>query len=98
MKENVSQTESNSSFQKNIRNISTKQGSVSGATLKAWPFLSIFNFGSKDGQVTTATCECCLLLVSPSDEALCKFLPFPVVAKNCDELTNGKIYKELDVR
>ena len=98
MKENVSQTESNSSFQKNVKNIFTKQQSLSGATLKAWPFPSIFNFGCKDGQVTTATCKYCLLLVSPSDEALCKFLPFPVVAKNYDELTNSKIYKEIDVR
>ena len=78
--------------------MTTKQESVSGATFKAWSFSSIFNFGCKDGQATTATCKCCLLLVCPSGKVLCKFQPLPIVAKNCEELTNGKIYKEIDVR
>ena len=60
----------------------TKQESVSGANFKAWPFSSVFNFGCKDGRVTTATCKYGLLVVSPTDDALCKFLPLPVVAKS----------------
>ena len=82
LKQNVSQTETNWRFQKNVKNISTKQESVSGATFQAWLFSFVFNFGCKDGQVTTATCKYCLSVVSPSDEALCKFLPLPIVAKN----------------
>ena len=40
-------------FEKNVKkNMSTKQESVSGATFKAWPFSSIFNFAFKDGRVT----------------------------------------------
>ena len=62
--------------------MSTKQESVSRATFKAWPFSSIFNFACKDIRVTTATCKYCLLVVSPSDEALCKFLPLPTVTKS----------------
>ena len=62
--------------------MSTKQESVSGATFKAWPFSSIFNFGCKDDRTTAATCKYCQLVVSQSDEALCKFLPLPIVAKN----------------
>ena len=82
MKQNVSETESNWCFCKNVKNMSIKQESVSGATFKAWPFSSIFNFGCKDGQVTAATCKYCQLTVSQSDEALCKFLPISIVAKN----------------
>ena len=52
MEQNVSETESNWHFQKNVKNMSTKQESVSGAAFKAWPFSSIFNFTCKDGQVT----------------------------------------------
>ena len=52
MKENVSETESNLHFWKNVKNMSTKQGSLSGATFKAWPFSSVFNFACKDGRVT----------------------------------------------
>ena len=62
--------------------MSTKQESVSGATFKAWPFSSVFNFACKDVRVTTATCKYCLLVVSPSDEALCKFLQLPIVTKS----------------
>ena len=61
--------------------MSTKQESVSGATFKAWPFSSIFNFGCKDDRTTAATCKYCQLVVSQSDEAFCKFLPIPIVAK-----------------
>ena len=80
LKQNVSQTETNWRFQKNVKNISTKQ--ESGATFQAWLFSFVFNFGCKDGRVTTATCKYCLLVVSSSDEALRKFLPLPIVAKN----------------
>ena len=62
--------------------MSTKQESVSGATFKAWPFSSVFNFGCRDGRVTAATCKYCQLVISQSNEALCKFLPIPIVAKN----------------
>ena len=82
MKQNVTETESNRRFRKNLKNMSTKQESVSGATFKAWPFSSVFNFGFKDGRVTTATYKYCQLVVSQSDEALWKFLPIPIVAKN----------------
>ena len=50
--ETVSETESNQRFRKNVKNMSIKQESVSGATFKAWPFSSVFNFACKDGQVT----------------------------------------------
>ena len=82
MKQNDSETEINQRFWKNVENMSTKQESVSGATFKAWPFSSVFNFACKDVWVTTATCKYCLLVVSPSDEALCKFLPLPTVTKS----------------
>ena len=62
--------------------MSTKQESSSVATFKAWPFSSVFNFGCRDDQVTTATCKYCLLVVSPSYEALGKFLPLTIVAKS----------------
>ena len=62
--------------------MSTKQESVSGATFKTWSFSSVFNFGCKDGRATAATCKYCQLVVSQPDEALCKFLPITVVAKN----------------
>ena len=62
--------------------MSTKQESVSGATFKAWPFSSVFNFACKDVRVTTATCKYCLLVVSPSDEVLCKFPQLPILARN----------------
>ena len=39
-------------FPKKFKNVSTKQLSVSGATFKAWLFLSVFNFACKDSQVT----------------------------------------------
>ena len=39
-------------FPKKFKNVSTKQVSVSGATFKAWLFLSVFNFACKDSQVT----------------------------------------------
>ena len=62
--------------------MSTKQENVSGATFKTWSFSSAFNFGCKDGRATAATCKYCQLVVSQPDEALCKFLAIPVVAKN----------------
>ena len=52
LKQSVSETESNQHFRKNVKNMSTKQESLSGATFKAWPFSSIFNFVCRDGQVT----------------------------------------------
>ena len=82
LKHNVSQTETNRRFQKNVKNMSTRQESVSGATFQAWLFSFVFNFSCKDGRVTTATSKYCLLVASPSDEALCKFLPLPTVVKN----------------
>ena len=81
MKQNVSEIESDWHFCKNVKSMSTKQESVSGATFKAWPFSSIFNFGCKDDRITAATCKYCQLVVSQSDEAFCKFLPIPIVAK-----------------
>ena len=83
MKQNVSETESDWHFCKNVKNMSTKQESVSRATFKAWPLSSIFNFGCKDGWVIAATCKYCQLVVSQSDKAVCKFLVIPIVAKNC---------------
>ena len=50
MKQNVSETESNRRFRKNVENMSTKQESVSETTFKVWPFSSVFNIGCKDGQ------------------------------------------------
>ena len=41
MKQNVSETESNWRFRKTVKNMSTKQVSVSGATFEAWPFSSV---------------------------------------------------------
>ena len=55
--------------------MSTKQESVSDATFKAWPFSSKFNFASKHGQVTTATCKYCPSVVG--------LILLPTVAKSC---------------
>ena len=82
MKQDVTETESKWRVYKNAKNMSTKPESVSGATFKALPFSPVFNFGCKDGQVTAATWKYCQLVVSQSDEALCKFLPIPIVTKN----------------
>ena len=48
LKQNVSQTESNWRFRKNVKNMSTKQESISGATFQAWLFSFVFNFGCKE--------------------------------------------------
>ena len=48
MEYNVSETESNSCFQKKCENMSTKQESVSDA-FNVWPFSSDFNFATKNG-------------------------------------------------
>ena len=65
LKQNVSQTESNQSFQKNVKNMSTKQESVSRATFQAWLFSFVFNSGCKDGRATTAKCKYCLFGCKP---------------------------------
>ena len=55
--------------------MSTKQGIVSDAVFKAWPFSSDFNFACKDGQVTTATCKYyCPLVISPTITNYCEQL------------------------
>ena len=47
MKQNVSETERNWHFQKNVK--TCLQNKISDATFKAWPFSSDFNFPCKDG-------------------------------------------------
>ena len=74
MKQNVSETESNWHFRKKCENMSTKQESVSDATFKAWPFSSDFNFATKDGRVTAATCKYYPLVVGPTVTNCCKEL------------------------
>ena len=59
---------------KKCKNMSTKQESVSDATLKAWPFSSDFNFASKDDQVMAVTCKYCPLIISPIVTNCCKEL------------------------
>ena len=54
--------------------MSTKQESVSDAAFKTWPFLSDFNFASKDYRVMAATCKYCPLVVSPTITNCCKEL------------------------
>ena len=49
LKQNVSETESKKHFRENVKNMPTKQESLSGVTFKVWPFSTIFNFGFKDG-------------------------------------------------
>ena len=66
MKLNISETESNWCFQKNV---------VSDAAFKACPFSSDFNFTCKDGRVTIATCKYyCLLVVNLAITNCCKEL------------------------
>ena len=55
MKQNVSETESNQLFQKNVKK------SVSDGVIKTWPFSSNFNFAGKGDQVTLVTCKYCWL-------------------------------------
>ena len=88
MKQNLTETECNQCFRKDVKNMSTKQESVTGVIFKARPFSSVFNFGCKDGWVTAAICNYCQLVVSQSDKALCKFLLIPVVAKNSMQKTS----------
>ena len=52
--------------------MSRKQESVSDAAFKAWPFSSDFNFSSKDGRVTAATCKYCPLVDGPAITNCCK--------------------------
>ena len=53
--------------------MSSKQEIISDAAFKAWPFLSDFNFTSKDGRVTTATSKYyCLLVISPTITNCCE--------------------------
>ena len=59
-----------------------KTGKCIWATFMAWPFSYFLNFSWRDNWVTTATCKYCLLVVSPSGEVLCKFLPSPIVTKS----------------
>ena len=66
MKQNVSETESNWGFQKNVKTYS-KQEILSDATFKAWPFSSDFNIACKDDQVNATTCKYyCPLVVNPT--------------------------------
>ena len=64
MKQNVSETESNSRFQK--KKSVSKQESVFDAAFKAWPFSSDHNFAIKDDRVTGVTYKYCPLVVSPT--------------------------------
>ena len=52
--------------------MSTKQDSISDAKFKAWLFSSNFNFATKDGRVTAATCDYCPLVVGPTINSFCK--------------------------
>ena len=74
MIQNVNETESNWHFQKKCKNMSTKQENVSDAALKARPFLSDFDFASKDDRVTAATCKYCPLAEGPTVTSCCKEL------------------------
>ena len=74
MKQNVSETESNWCFRKKCENMSTKQESVSDATFEGCLFSSVFNFATKDGQGTAATCKYCPLVVGPTVTNCCKEL------------------------
>ena len=56
MKQNVSETESNWHFRKNVKT-STTWETASDPAFKAWSFSSNFNFACKDGRVATATCK-----------------------------------------
>ena len=58
-------------FKKNVKT-STKQESVSDAAFKTWPFSSDFNFATKDGRVTAATCKYCPLVVGLTITSCCK--------------------------
>ena len=65
MKQNVSETESNWHFRKNVKT-STTWETASDPAFKAWSFSSNFNFACKDGWVATATCKYYFpLVVSP---------------------------------
>ena len=61
-------------FKKNCKNMSTKQESVSDTAFKAKPFSSDFNFASKNGWVTAATCKRCPLVVGTTVTNCCKGL------------------------
>ena len=71
---NVSETESNWRFGKKCENMFTKQESISDAAFMAWPFSSDFNFATKDGQATAASCKYCPLVVGPTVTNCCKEL------------------------
>ena len=74
MKQNVSETESNWRFRKNVQ-MSIKQEIVSDTAFKAWPFSYDFNFACNSGRVTTATHICyCPLVVNPTVTNCCKEL------------------------
>ena len=55
-----------SAFSKKCKNMSAKQVSVSDTAFKTWPFLSNFNFASKDDRITAATCKYCPLVANPT--------------------------------
>ena len=72
---NVSETESNWRFRKNVKACLQSKKSYLTPPFKAWPFPSDFNFACKDGQVTTATCKYyCPLVASPTITNCCKNL------------------------
>ena len=76
MKQNVSETESNWRFRKNLKT-STKQEIVSDVAFQAWPFSSSFNVAYKDGWVTAETCKHYFpLVVNPTITNCCKELNF----------------------
>ena len=66
MKQDVSETESNWRFRKNVKTSLQKQESVSDAAFKTCPFSCNFKFASKNDRVNAVTCKYSPLDVSPS--------------------------------
>ena len=64
MKQNVSETESNQRFQKNVKTC-LQNKKVYLMPPSRWPFSSDFNSASQDDQVTAVTWKHCPLAVSP---------------------------------
>ena len=75
MKQDVSETESNWCFRKNVKKCLQNKKSCSIPAFEAWRFSPNFNFTCKDGRVATATCKnYCLLVVNAVITNFCKEL------------------------
>ena len=60
-------------FSKKCKNMSMKQGLISDAAVRTWPFSSDFRIACKDGRVTAATCKYyCPYFVNPTITNCCK--------------------------